>query len=257
MNFVLFSALLPKARYEAKLESPSKEQLAQNFAAFSHVISSNIWNYGPVSYENLQVSAPKNVKNFKDALSQFTLSKITELAKPAISFSIPQPTEESALKKFKEKQRALEEIAVCCFMHCVFSQVFPQGFSPLGNPQKQEVRIASNLPEWRVVKKVDAAKAEAKEVFAALASMYHSLHAKYVSFSPVSLFPIQPVRKSFSTLLEMLSQVQYGNDFASEWNAFEVFNAAGFPPIPSTETIGKLYPELKIPKPRGNFGKKK
>ncbi len=256
MSFVLFSARFPSVRYEAKLESPSKEQLAQQFAAFSHCISSNIYNYAPLNYQKLSSFAPECI-DLRQALSKYTPSKITELAKPTVTLQLQPPTDESQLKKFKQKQRALGEISICAFLHALYVQIYHQTATNAGNPQKPEVRIASNLPEWQVVKKIDLEKAESKEVFMSLASMYHALHSKYPAFSPTSLQPVSQGRKSYSTLLQNVSTISNDTGFDSEWKAFEAMNAAGFPPIPSTETIGELYPEIKIPQPRGNFGKKK
>lgn len=256
MNFALLSASFPSAKYEVKLEAPSKEELARQVAAFSHVISANIYNYGPVNYDKIASLVPKNATGLS-ALSQYTQGKLVELVKPAITLKLEAPTDESQVKKHKEKTRALEEIAGCAFIHALFTSVYSQKFAATGNPQKPEVRIASNLPEWQVVKKVDVGRQEPKEVFMTLANIYHSLHNKYPSFSQVTLSPAAQGRKSYSALLLAISALPSGSDFVAEWNAFEVLNACGFPPVPSVQTIGGLYPEIKIPKPRGNFGKKK
>ncbi|MDP3742231.1 MAG: hypothetical protein Q8R15_02860 [Candidatus Micrarchaeota archaeon] len=257
MGFMLFSALLPSAKCEVKLENPSKEQLAAQIANFSHLISANIYNYSPVSYEKIKTLVPKKSGSIKETLSQYTPSKLAELLKPAITLKLEPPTDESQVKKFKQKQKALEEISVCAFLHVVYCQFYPQLFTSSGNPPKPEVRIASNLPEWQIVKKIDVQRQERKEVFMTLANIYHSIHNKYPSFSPITLSQTESGRKSYSTLLSNLSLISSASDFDSEWKAFEAFNSAGFPPVPSTQTIGALYPELKIPKPRGNFGKKK
>lgn len=260
MGFALFSASFPNAKYEAKLESPSKEELAKHVAAFSHAISTNIYNYGPIDYSKIQALVvllllPKAAGLV--VLSQYTQGKLLELVKPAIALKLEAPTDESRVKKFKEKTRALEEIAVCAFVHALFTSVYSQKFAAIGNPQKPEVRIASNLSEWQVVKKVDVGRQEPKEAFMTLANIYHSLHAKYPDFSSTSLSPATAGRKSYSALLAAISSLPPASDFDAEWTAFDLLNAAGFPPVPSTQTIGELFPELKIPKPRGNFGKKK
>lgn len=257
MAFILFSALFPSSHYEAKLESPAKPELAGQIANFSHIISANIYSYSPVSYEKVSKLCPKKSGSLADMLSQFTPSKIGQLVAPAITLKIEPPTDESQVKKFKQKQKALEEISVCAFLHAVFCQFYPQSFTSSGNPQRTEVRIASNLPEWQIVKKVDVQRQEPKEAFMTLANIYHSIHNKYPAFSPLALSQTESGRKSYSMLLNNLSPLSSATDFDSEWKAFEAFNAAGFPPIPPTAAIGQLYPELKIPKPRGNFGKKK
>ncbi len=257
MSFLLLSAFFPNAKYEVKLENPSKEQIAPFLQSFLHVVSSNLYKYGPIDYAKVVSIAPKNVTSLKETFSKFTVSKITELVKPAISLKLEEPKDASELKKREKKLKALDSIAVNAFIHYIFTQVYPASFSPIGSPKCEEVRVASNLPEWQVVKKVDLKKAENKEIFAALVGIYHSLHSKYQLFSPVPLHSIESGKKSYSTLLNNLQALQTTSDFASEWTAFETFNASGFPPIPLTDTIGQLYPELKIPKPRGNFGKKK
>ncbi len=256
MPFALLSASFPNAKIEAKLENPSKEQLATSVANFSHIISANIYNYGPVDYKKIQSLCPKTT-NLKQTLSSLTPNKILELVRPAITLKLVEPTDESQVKKYKQKVKALEEIAVCAFLHALFVQVYSQKFDQNGSPANTEVRIASNLPEWFIVKKIDVKKAEAKEVLMTLSSMYNSLHSKYPDFSQIPLTSMEQTRKSYSNLLASLANLENGSDFNSEWKAFELLYASGFPPIPSTITIGELYPEIKIPKPRGNFGKKK
>ncbi len=257
MAFILLSVLFPSSRYEVKLENPAKTELAKQIANFSHIISANIYSYSPVSYEKVKSLVPKKSGSIKETLSQYTPSKIAQLVAPAITLKFEPPTEESQVKKFKQKQKALEEISICAFLHAVYCQFYPQLFTPVGNPQKTEVRIASNLPEWQIVKKVDVQRQEPKEAFMTLANIYHSIHNKYSDFSPITLSQTESGRKSYATLLSNLSAISSATDFDSEWKAFEAFSSAGFPPIPSTQTIGELYPEIKIPKPRGNFGKKK
>ncbi|MFH1247477.1 MAG: hypothetical protein V1644_03795, partial [Candidatus Micrarchaeota archaeon] len=183
MAFILLSALFPNAKYEVKLENPQKQELAKQIAAFSHILMANIYNYSPVSYEKIKALTPKKNGSLKELLSQYTPSKIAELVKPAITLKLEEPTDESQLKKFKEKQKALEDISVCAFLHAIFANYYPQDFSPVGNPQKTEVRmsierssmtqsqasglvlIASNLPEWQIVKTIDVKRQEPKEVF--------------------------------------------------------------------------------------------
>ncbi len=256
MTFVLLSALLPNAKYEVKLQDPTPDQLAPHFENFLHLISSNIYRFSPIEYEKVIAFSPKNALDIQGVLSLFTQTRIVEIVKPAIKSVLQEPSDESGAKKFKEKQRALQEIAICSFIHAVFSQVYPQSFTQAGNPQKNEVRIASSIPQWQIVKKVDVEKVEPKEAFASLANMYYSLHAKYPAFSTARLQALEVPRKSYSALLSALPQ-QPEKTFAGEWSVFETLRAYGFPPIPSPGTIGQLYPELKIPKPRGNFGKKK
>lgn len=257
MAFALLSANFPNGKCEVKLENPTKEQLALQIENFSHLISVNIYNYSPVDYKKVQTLVPKTT-NLQKTLATLSPSKILEIVRPAITLKLPEPTDESQVKKHKEKTRALEQIAVNAFFHALFVQIYPQNFTPAGKPAQPEVRIAADLPEWRVVKKVNLAKAEPKEVLIALSSMYNSLHTKYVSLSTTPLVQIEAPRKSYSNLLQNASSsIPSGKDFATEWKAFETLSAYGFPPIPSTETIGELYPEVKIAKPRGNFGSKK
>ncbi len=259
MAFALFSANLPAAKYEAKLDNPSKPQLIQEIANFIHIISANIYAYSPIDYKKVTAVCPKitTPANLKQTLSTLSPTKILELVKPAITLQLVEPTDESLLKKFKEKQKALAEIAVSAFIHALFAQVYPQKFSQSGSPTNKEARIASNLPEWFIVKKVDVQKAEAKEVLMTMSSIYNSLHSKYGDLTQLSTTAPEQTRKSYANLLTVLSNLPTGTDFENEWKTFSLLSNSGFPPIPSTVTIGELYPEIKIPKPRGNFGKKK
>ncbi|MBI4406551.1 hypothetical protein HY571_01425 [Candidatus Micrarchaeota archaeon] len=254
MNFVLLSALLPNARFEVRLQDPTSEQIATNLENFLHLVSSNIYYFSPIDYEKVIAFSPKNVSDLS-ILSTFTPTRIVEIVKPSVKPVLQEPGDESELKKFKEKQKALHEIAVCAFMHRIFSQVYPPSFPSTGNPQKREVRVASNIPNWQVVKKIDVEKVEPREIFASLANMYYSIHSKYPFFSGVNLKQLEIPRKSYSALLTALPQTE--KTFAGEWSAFETLRAYGYPPVPSPEVIGRLYPELKVPKPRGNWHRQK
>jgi hypothetical protein len=142
------------------------------------------------------------------------------------------------------------------------------------------VRLAANYDGWIVVKKVDLGKAEKKEVLLGLAGIFSSINQKLPSlyssnpdgFEDLvsSLLNSFPVRKSFVKLPVLLGEASKLeskiSDFASNSEGKEVlrqalflrcFEHAGFPPFVTLESIAGVYPELKIPKPRGNFGGKK
>jgi len=262
-EFLYLIAQLKTGKLDVKLEDPKPAEIASQLQNFSHLLSSSVYYYSPVDYEKIRASAAKapisRPQDLAAMLKSFTPTKILETVKPFITLQLLQPTDESQVKKWKKKTRALEQIAISAYLHALFVQVFPQNFKQSGSPSKAEVRLAANMPAWKAVKKVDCAKTENKEIFASLCAIYHAVHAKLPAFAQMpQMAGSASERKSYSALVTLLSSLNFPSDaFQAEWLAFATFNAAGFPPVPSAELVGELYPELKVPKPRGNFGKKK
>ena len=248
------------AKLDVKLENPKPAEIVSQLHNFSHLISSAVYYYAPVDYDKISAKVPKISKpeDLAAILKALTPTKILEIVKPHIMLQLSQPTEESQIKKWKEKIRALEQIAILAFIHALYTRAFPQTFKQTGSPAKAEVRLAANMSSWKAVKKVDCTKAENKEIFASLCAIYHAIHVKMPAFVQMPSPGSRSERKSYSALIAALSTLSLPSDaMQSEWLVLETFNACGFSPVPSSELVGELYPELKVPKPRGNFGKKK
>lgn len=260
-EFLYLIAQLKTGKLDVKLDNPTPAEIASQLQNFSHLISSAVYYYSPVDYEKIRAFVAKapisRPQDLAVLLKSLTPTKILEIVKPFITLQLLQPTDESQVKKWKEKIRALEQIAISAYLHALFVQVFPQNFKQSGSPSKAEVRLAANMSTWKAVKKVDC-KTENKEIFASLCAIYHAVHVKLPAFTPMPAPASGSERKSYSALVTSLSSLQLPSDATqAEWLTFATFNAAGFPPIPSAELVGELYPEFKVSKPRGNFGKKK
>ena len=122
-------------------------------------------------------------------------------------------------------------------------------------------------------------EAEKKEVLAALSGMFNAANRKLADFSAgdcaafdafvEQTFAKYPERKNFSRLPQVLqdavavesqlAQFASGDKLQAlrEFFFLKAFERCGFPPFITADQISGVYPELKIPKPRGNFGKKK
>lgn len=136
------------------------------------------------------------------------------------------------------------------------------------------VRFVANYKGWQVVKKVRS-DALPKEIVAGCAGIFSSSKAKAPDFlSPDGKYNAladaflakYPERKSFSRLQEMLAaSVDVAKQIAALANGnelrklfyYSLFERAGFPCFVSTGQVSGVWPELKIPKPRGNYGGKK
>ncbi len=261
-EFLYLIAQLKTGKLDVKLENPKPAEIATQLQNFSHLISSAVYYYSPVDYEKISAAAAKapisHPQDLAITLKSLTPTKILEIVKPFITLQLSQPAEESQVKKWKEKTRALEQIAISAYLHALFVQVFPQNFKQSGSPSKAEVRLAANMSTWKAVKKVDC-KTENKEIFASLCAIYHAVHVKMPAFAQMpTMAGNASERKSYSALVTSLSSLNFPSDATQgEWLTFATFNAAGFPPVPPAELVGELYPEFKVSKPRGNFGKKK
>jgi hypothetical protein len=140
--------------------------------------------------------------------------------------------------------------------------------------------FACDYAGWVAVKKVNPSKAEAKEVLACLAGVFASVDRKIPAFACAggdtkafdSAFEKAltdfPERRNFSKLPAALEAAKAGEKevlacavgegakrVLREIYFARVFARLGFPPFVSADAIGAVYPELKIPKPRGRMKK--
>jgi hypothetical protein len=144
-----------------------------------------------------------------------------------------------------------------------------------------EVVFTARYKDWMVVKKllIDE-KTTPQEVSAILASVEATLTRKSYQFTGINQSAIEEIaaklvkgkRKSFASLSEALSSLK-PTELKSELAAAcptekhlpiaenyllkVMLDLLGFKTNLDGETLSETFPEVKVAKPRGNFGKKK
>ncbi|MFA6214388.1 MAG: DUF2666 family protein [Candidatus Micrarchaeia archaeon] len=147
--------------------------------------------------------------------------------------------------------------------------------------EEGEVAFTARYRDWMVVKKLSIdEKTTPQEIAAALASMEATMSRKSYGFTGINLDAIEAVaarlsvgkRKSFASLAEALSALKPAElkaelltacptpahlPIAENYFVKCLLDGMGFKTNLDPETLSGAFPEIKVPKPRGNFGKKK
>ena len=275
-----FKALFPEKEVCFEHKNPSDKEVAD--AAFSALEICR-----QTAFEN----SPIQLSQIKSLAGNRTLSP--QQLQAAISAVSPSRLEEE-LRKYCEAAKTAEqldplakipkgepvEIAFSAYLAELFDKTFSQekiSWQKAGSTPR-EVRLVANYAGWMAVKKVNLAVAEKKEVVAGCASIFAAtktklssiLHKDFAAFLETFLAKY-PERKSFSRLCEILLAAEKelpkisslaGGDKLLENRLqklfyYSCFERAGFAPFVSTDQVSRIWPELKIPKPKGNFGKRK
>lgn len=141
--------------------------------------------------------------------------------------------------------------------------------------------FAARYRGWMVIKKMSIdEKTTPQEVSAALASIESTLSRKSYEFAGINLSAIDSLagrlvkgkRKSFVSLAEALSSLRPTElkaellsacpsekhlPIAENYLLKAMLDLSGFKTNLDGETLSGTFPEIKVAKPRGNFGKKK
>ncbi len=145
---------------------------------------------------------------------------------------------------------------------------------------QDEIVFTARNKDWMVVKKflvVENTKPE--EVSLALASIDKTLVRKSYEYAGIKADVVEAYAmtvakkgRTFSNLSAVFGSLQPGvvkaallpacptpelYPIAESYFVKKLLEEVGFDPCLEPETLAKVYPHLKVPKPRGNFGKKK
>ena len=144
-----------------------------------------------------------------------------------------------------------------------------------------EVSFTARYREWMVIKKLSIDdKITPQEVAATLASIEATISRKSYEFTGIDREKIDAMaerlsagkRKSFVSLSEALSALKPTElkaelltacptpahlPIAENYMVKCLLDHLGFKTNLDLETLSGAFPEIKVPKPRGNFGKKK
>lgn len=272
---------LKGAQYSANLNTPTKEQTSQAGSDFYSITVNKTLDYAPIDASKVKAPKVTDAKTLTLELSNLKQKQLEELTQGAITLKLEKPTDESALKKYDERQKALAELAGMALVSKMFNSAFTLQLPKGSKPPKNEVRLAASLADWQIVKKVNLDVAENKEIFSGLVSMNAALDAKipsllcvnsdgYEAMLDKTLAPL-PERRNLTRLQQFLQNENF-DATKKTLAAFttpaqlpmlvhhyyaKIFARCGFNPHISTELMSGTYPELKIPKPKGNFGSKK
>ena len=147
--------------------------------------------------------------------------------------------------------------------------------------EEEMVVFTARYKDWLVVKKLSIdERTTPQEVSAALASMEATISRKSYEFTGINRDAIEAIagklsagkRKSYVSLSEALSALKPAElkaqllpacptpahmPIAENYFVKCLIDNLGFKTNLDTETLSGTFPEIKVTKPRGNFGKKK
>lgn len=144
----------------------------------------------------------------------------------------------------------------------------------------EEVAFAAKHKDWMVVKKlliVENTKPE--EIALALASIDKTLVRKSYEYAGINADVVEAYAmtvakkgRTFSNLADIFKSLQPAAvkaallpacptpahyPIAESYFVKKLLEEVGYDPCLEPETLGKVFPHIKVAKPRGNFGKKK
>ncbi|MBI5229600.1 hypothetical protein HY991_05800 [Candidatus Micrarchaeota archaeon] len=263
--------------------SPTKEQAIELLNKLNSLSREKIFEYAPIDKKCVEAAAKKDSERIKSIADFIEATKEIQPAKLESQLKACMKTSEEDAATTLEKKRGDPVVfALSYYLHLLLERILPQDRVSLSKSKSgsKEIRFAANYGGWQVVKKVDLEKAKQKAALACLAGIYSCAERKcaelccknpdafeaYVE-SFLSKFP---ERKSFSKLPQMLSQIDESK-LDAELAGFcekrerlpllkkhclnRIFEYCGYTPFISIGSINEVYPDIKIPKPRGRIKK--
>ena len=283
--FVQFESPLAGAAYSRRIENPSRSDVFSVLSAVRSACAKKMFDYAPLDLNGLSEVAAPYAKRVSSVSSPDSLCAALKEIKPSALEARMQPF--VLLKKPTAEELAAgarkHEDATAFAWSFVMRSLFEKAFPPTAFPQSAKCStpnflFACDYDGWVAVKKVNTAKAEAKEVLACLTGLLASIGRKIPAFacSDSKAFDSAfenaltafPPRRNFSNLPAAIEAAKTVEKEVLACAAGEserrvlreifyarVFARLGFPPYCSAEDVGAVYPELKIPKPRGRMKK--
>ncbi len=278
--------------YSTSVQDPSREQARETLLSVFYASRKLAFDYAPLKHLQIaslagKAGSAKNAGELSKLISSTKQSQLeAELSNLVEVVETRALVGDDGVEIAPKKQKGTPvEFAFSLYFNCLLEKMLPPAVK-LVPPQKAplEVRLVANFGGWMAVRKVSIERQERKEVVACCATIFESVRKKLPEFlcaqgkqeeynsladSFISQFP---ERKSFSRLPEILLQAQKQEPAiaALAEKGFEkplldafycrVFAQVGFPCFVSTDQVSRIYPDLKIPKPRGRVagsGKKK
>lgn len=148
------------------------------------------------------------------------------------------------------------------------------------NMDEQEISFFAKYKDWVVIKKkqIDE-KTEDKEILAILASINSTTARKAYDFAPIDKAAIDKYvaelvkgkRKGLNNLAEIFGSLKQNElkekllkackdetfyPFAETYFINSILKALNYSPFIDSEVVQEVYPDMKMPKPRGRISKK-
>lgn len=143
-----------------------------------------------------------------------------------------------------------------------------------------EINFLAKYRDWVVIKRMSVDEnTKDEEVAVAIASINSTLTRKAFDFCGINRQAIDEYakkiakgrRKAYKNLAEAIASVKQSElkrellnscdekllSIAEAYFLRSLINALGFKVDASLEALSKIYPELRVPKPRGRFGRRK
>jgi len=282
---VLFEAGFSGKGYSYSARADDNARLAALLSSARKAIAENIHDYAPIDRKAIDAyfagkKKPKNPAELAAMLSSVSMSSLERDLEKAVRFE--QVPADDPRKADAEKRKT--GYATSYYLYLLFKSAFgEEAPKPAGANKNQVIRLVSNSTEWMVVKKANTATVTKPEALSALTGMLSTIVRKEGdvlcrdgNFEEVSaaLFGSFFKRKSFGKLCEAISAVPVSKvtevadanatttdkAFSSELFTLlylKAFSLSGYSPYPEPDLLAQTYPQLKIPKPRGNFGSRK
>jgi hypothetical protein len=279
---VMFEADFSGKQYSYSAKATDKPGLAVLLSSSRRAIADNIFDYAPIDRKKIEAyfeksQKPMNAEQLGKALSGLSASTIEKALEGAVKFEqVPADDPRKANAERRKIGYATSYYIYLMFKSALDEEVpKPYGRAPSG------IRLVSNAKEWMVVKKANPSIATKPEVLSALIGMLSTIVRKEGdvlckddNFEELSteLFGAFFKRKSFGKLCEAINSTPIpkvtavadanGISKAAANELFvllylKAFSLSGYSPYPEPDLLAETYPQLKIPKPRGNFGGKK
>jgi len=272
-EFILFNAFFEKPVKEELQGSISRKQAGELLLKVEYFTRSKMFDYASIDKQKIsaltQETSVTSLTQLKEAISKIQVSKLEEQLSKCCR-EIIQKT------KFGEEQKVTPtEFALAFYLNQLVEKLFPpqKPVFPPSSESRKEIRLAANYQGWQIVKKISL-EAEEKEVLACLVGIHENAArkaAEYLCYTPSYFSDLTekilkpfPQRKILETIDENNLMKEISGAYEQQYLKMmeekvvrRVFEYCGFPASISLAMIAETFPELKIPKPRGNFGKKK
>jgi hypothetical protein len=250
----------------SELSNAKVEALLENTI---EIVRKKLYDYAPIDKAGIakfaQPSAAKitNLEAFISALSQI---KPGAIEAQMVQFCRDDRNPQKIIEK---KLAPVTDIAVNYYLSILFEKMFPVKVKSSGKPQKKEFRFVSNLNGWLAVRKVNLEVAENKEVLSCMVHTLGTIDNKIANYHPNAVFfgslktlvSKYPVRKSFGKLVPLIEEAKRigllpeNDPFLRKYALLRIMGQVGYSPYLTGEMLEAIYPELKIPKPRGRIKK--
>ncbi|MBI5225352.1 hypothetical protein HY989_05785 [Candidatus Micrarchaeota archaeon] len=232
-------------------------------------IRKNLFDFAPIDKKGIEGFAKEDLQKIKtiaDLLSLLSQIKPGALETSMAAFCRDDRDPQRIIEK---KLAPVTDIAVGYYFSLMFEKIFPIKIKPQGTPPKKEFRFIANYSGWLAVRKVNLEIAENKETLSTMVHTMATIDGKREKFFGTAEFFSKmkavlskyPERKSFGKMIPALVEANKEGLFSqkderlSKYALYKLMMQFGYSPYLSSAMLEGIYPELKIPKPKGRMRK--